>query len=205
MNTSDVWAVVVARTGPTAKSRLAPVLGPWQRQDLARAMLRQVLEACQGSGLGGSLVVTETDAGRLLAHTCGAQAIADPGLGLNAAVSAGIDALQGVEAVLVLPGDVPLIEPADIQAIVRAASHAARVAVVVPDAAGRGTNALLLRPPRLLAPAFGEDSCERHLGEARRAGEAVRLELPRLALDVDEPAALASIPIAGALVDLSAR
>jgi len=170
-------------------------MDPTRRQDLARTMLRAVLATCRDAGLRGIVVVTETEAGRLLASTCGATPIADPGLGLNAAIDRGIAALEGAKAVLVLPGDVPLIEPADIEAIVAAAGDTQRVAIIVPDAAGRGTNALLLRPPRLIAPAFGIDSFQRHLAAARSAGEAVRLERPRLALDVDEPASLALIPL----------
>jgi 2-phospho-L-lactate guanylyltransferase len=120
--------------------------------------------------------------------------VADTGDGLNAAVQAGIRAAtRSASAVIVLPGDVPLVEPGDITAVVAAAGDAPRVAVVVPDTAGRGTNALLLRPPDLIAPAFGEASCERHLAAARSAGRAIQLERPRLALDVDDPAALAAL------------
>jgi 2-phospho-L-lactate guanylyltransferase len=190
-----VWAVVVARTGPTAKSRLAPVMDPLQRQDLARAMLREVLRTCGAAGFGGTVVVTDTEPGRMIARLNGAEAVVDPGRGLNAAVTLGIEAASGAQAVLVLPGDVPLVTPADLEAMLQAADAGDRVAVVVPDAAGRGTNALLLRPPRLIAPAFGDGSCERHLEAARRVASAVRLERPRLAIDVDEPPALASIPL----------
>jgi 2-phospho-L-lactate/phosphoenolpyruvate guanylyltransferase len=58
--------------------------------------------------------------------------------------------------------------------------------VVVPDRHGTGTNALLLTPPDAIAPAFGPDSCARHIGLAQAAGAAVRVErLPSLLLDID--------------------
>jgi 2-phospho-L-lactate guanylyltransferase len=146
-----------------------------------------------GAELGGVVVVTETEAGRELASDYGALAIADPSAGLNAAISAGIEAIPpSALAALVLPGDVPLVQPEDVLAIVAAAADQSRLAVVVPDAAGQGTNALLLRPPGLMAPAFGEPSAERHLLAAQRVASAVRLELPRLALDVDDAGTLAA-------------
>ena len=124
----------------------------------------------------------------------GAVALPDPGAGLNAAVSLGLDVVGQQApgtAALMLPGDVPLVEPDDISAIVDAAGDLMRVVVVVPDSVGRGTNALLIRPPHLIEPSFGEPSCERHLAAARRRGTAIRLELPRLGLDVDDEARLA--------------
>jgi 2-phospho-L-lactate guanylyltransferase len=190
----STWAVVVARTGPTAKSRLAPVLSPDERQELALAMLGSVLQACSSASLSGTLVVTDTAAGLALARAAGAEPLRDPGGGLNEAVRAGIATLSDkVEAALVLPGDVPLIQPADIHAML-AAARWTTAAVVATDRAGVGTNALLLRPPRLLAPRFGEASCARHLAAARALGaEAVRICLPRVALDVDEAEALEAV------------
>ena len=58
MNRRHVWAVVVARTGPSAKSRLALALSSAERSALAQRMLRAVLEACLRADLGGILVVT---------------------------------------------------------------------------------------------------------------------------------------------------
>jgi 2-phospho-L-lactate/phosphoenolpyruvate guanylyltransferase len=189
VNAQQVWAVVVARTGPSAKSRLALSLSPTQRAALARRMLRAVLEACARTNLGGTLVVTETDAGAALASELGALALPDPGAGLNAAVSLGLDLVAQQApgtAALVLPGDVPLVQPTDLHAMVDAAGEHQRVVVVVPDAVRRGTNALLVRPPRLIEPSFGEPSFERHLRAARKAGVTIELELPNLALDVDD-------------------
>jgi 2-phospho-L-lactate guanylyltransferase len=194
MNTQQVWAVIVARTGPTAKSRLAPELSPAQRAALARRMLAAVLAACGKANLGGTVVVTETEQGAALARQAGAIVLPDPGAGLNAAVSLGLDAVSQQApgtAALVLPGDVPLVEADDLRAIVAAAGDLARVVVVVPDLAERGTNALLVRPPHLIQPTFGEPSFHRHLSAASRRGTAVRLDVPRLAVDIDDAARLA--------------
>jgi 2-phospho-L-lactate guanylyltransferase len=195
VKTQQVWAVVVARTGPTAKSRLALELSPAQRAALARRMLAAVLAACSGADLGGVVVVTESEPGAALALQTGAIVLPDPGAGLNAAVSLGLDAVAQQApgtAALVLPGDVPLVEADDLRAIVEAAGDRPRVVVVVPDVAGRGTNALLVRPPQLIQPAFGEPSFLRHLNAASRRGEAIRLDVPRLAIDIDDAERLAA-------------
>jgi 2-phospho-L-lactate guanylyltransferase len=71
--------------------------------------------------------------------------------------------------------------------------EAERVAVV-PDRHETGTNALLMAPPDAIGPAFGEDSCERHLDRAERAGwNAAREQLDSLALDIDTPGDLAEL------------
>ena len=186
--------MVVARTGPSAKSRLALALSPSERSALARRMLRAVVEASLGADLGGTLVVTETNEGAALATELGALALPDPAAGLNAAVSLGLDvvAQQGPgTAALVLPGDVPFVQSTDLEAMIDAAGDLPRVVVLVPDAARRGTNALLVRPPRVIEPSFGEPSFERHLRAARRAATAIELDLPNLALDIDDEARLA--------------
>ncbi len=76
---------------------------------------------------------------------------------------------------------VPSFEPA----------RAARgLVALVGDRHGAGTNALLLSPPEVIAPAFGVGSREAHAGAAAAAGATfVELESP-LSLDVDTSADL---------------
>ena len=52
----------------------------------------------------------------------------------------------------------------------RRCSACGRRVTIVPDRHGTGTNALLLSPPDAIAPAFGPDSCARHVDRARRPG-----------------------------------
>ena len=92
----------------------------------------------------------------------------------------------GADCVALLPGDCPLLDPGELDAAL-ARMEPGRVAVV-PDRHGTGTNGLLMAPPDAIGPAFGPDSCERHLDRAGRAGwTAVREDLPSLALDLDTP------------------
>jgi len=197
--TDSLWIVVVARVGSAAKSRMAGTLNADQRSTLALAMLADVLGVCrQARGLAaGTLAVVDTPAARAVALRNGALSIADPGAGdMNAAVSAGVAAArqQGASTVLVVPGDVPLISTADLQALLDAAGAAPRAVVIGSSRDGQGTNALLLRPPDVIPPAFGPPSVGRHVQMARAAGAqtVVRPGLG-LALDVDTPDDLAAL------------
>ena len=61
-------------------------------------------------------------------------------------------------------------------------------AVLVPDAAGRGTNAAWRSPGDLFPLRFGNDSFLPHLAAAKATGlPCVVLELPSIARDVDRP------------------
>ena len=59
---------------------------------------------------------------------------------------------------------------------------------------GQGTNALLLRPPHVIAPTFGPPSLDRHIqaGHAAGALTVVRTDLG-LAHDIDTPQDLAAL------------
>ena len=187
------WAIVVARTGPTAKTRLRSVLSPAERARLALAMLADVLAACRAGPVAGSVAVVEGPAGQAVAERYGAHCEPDPGRGMNAAVLAGLTAAtrRGATTAIVLPGDLPLASPADLRTLLEAVAERPRVVVVAPDRAGQGTNALLLRPPDVIRPSFGEGSCSRHLELARAAGAgALCVPRPGLALDLDRPADL---------------
>ncbi len=68
--------------------------------------------------------------------------------------------------------------------------------VIVPDRAGTGTNALLLRPPDAFEPSFGPGSLERHIEAASHAGIKFRVERVRsLMHDVDTPDDLADLGV----------
>jgi 2-phospho-L-lactate guanylyltransferase len=60
--------------------------------------------------------------------------------------------------------------------------------LVVPDRHGDGTNALLLKPPNVIRPAFGEGSRRRHTTTAATAGAMPEVvALASMGLDIDTP------------------
>jgi 2-phospho-L-lactate guanylyltransferase len=194
-----VYAVVVARAGAGAKSRLAPVLSPEQRHALVLAMLTDVLEVCHGTPeIDGVLAVVDPSV-LLMAPTL---RVDDPGEDMNAAVARGVRAAceWGAGTVVVLPGDIPCLTSGDVRALLAVAHNAARAVVIGASRGGDGTNALLLRPPDAIEPAFGPPSVDRHRRLAETAGcHTTVLSGLALALDIDTPADLATLQAQAAL------
>lgn len=189
----DAVLVPVKMLG-AAKHRLAAVLPASDRRRLALAMLADVLRAAEGFPL--RLAVTADPDAEAVGLALGFRLVGDPGGGLNAAVAAGTAAATaaGAASLLVLPADVPLATPDDLDALLRLPS----AVVVVPSLDG-GTNALLLRPPTAIEARFGPGSAAAHLAAARAAGlTAAEVRPASLALDVDGPGDLERLAHAGA-------
>jgi 2-phospho-L-lactate/phosphoenolpyruvate guanylyltransferase len=175
-----------------AKSRLSPRLASSQRADIAMAMLEDLLsELVQVRGLTGVSIVTSQP--RLKSRIARfANVLRDPGTGLNGALTFALSALggRGESRVLVIHSDLPLARANDLQNLVDTHRHAKTV-VVVPDAAGTGTNALVCSLPLAFALQFGPGSLAGHRRAATLQGlPCIVATVPCLALDVDEPGAL---------------
>jgi 2-phospho-L-lactate/phosphoenolpyruvate guanylyltransferase len=121
------------------------------------------------------------------AQDLGARVIADPGMGLNAAVAHGVSVLKrgGMERVVITHADLPLV--GSIPALLHGvpADHVA----LVPDRHHDGTNLLMISTEANFQFAYGKASFRLHRQEA------FRLRLPfmviedeRFALDIDTPA-----------------
>ncbi len=202
-------AILPVKSFSRAKHRLGEAFP--DRPALAAAMVADVLDALVAvPSLDGVIVVTAEPIAARIATELGVQVVHDPaergqsdaaargvaaalagaGEAGDAAVAGGVAPGRRVvvgapaERVLLVPGDCPALDPDEVEALL------ARTApvVIVPDRHGTGTNALLLAPPDVMAPAFGEGSFERHSGLARAAGTQPEVaEVKTLGLDVDTP------------------
>ena len=119
-----LWAVVPVKERVSAKERLAPMLRPESRQALALAMLEDVLAALTATpGIAGLVVVTVDDEAGRLAAGYGARLIeAGARDGHTGAVTAAarLLAAEGSAGMLTLPGDIPLVTPAEIASVLAA-------------------------------------------------------------------------------------
>jgi 2-phospho-L-lactate guanylyltransferase len=103
----------------------------------------------------------------------------------NLDAAAAMLAAEGVGALLVVPGDLPTLQPADVVALLRA--HRDGV-TVCPAARDGGTNALVMTPPGAVRFRFGSDSARRHLDAARSKDiPATELALKAFERDIDTP------------------
>jgi 2-phospho-L-lactate guanylyltransferase len=192
----DLWAVVPVKERASAKERLSPMLRPETRQALALAMLEDVLAALTATpGIAGLLIVTvDPEAGRLAANY-GARLI-EVGArnGHTGAVTAAARLLAAEQrsGMLALPGDIPLVTPAEIARLL-AAHLPAPSFTIVPSHDERGSNAIACSPPDAVPLRFGENSFYPHLQEAEACGIRPNvLHLPGIALDIDNPEDLVS-------------
>jgi 2-phospho-L-lactate/phosphoenolpyruvate guanylyltransferase len=181
-------AILPVKSFDQAKQRLRNGLAPHDRRALVEAMFADALVALgRVAALERIVVVSGDRIAQRIAGGYGATVIEDEERGHNSAAARGVEAVleDGIERALLVPGDCPMLMPADINALLE---HPVgeRSALIVPDRHGTGTNALLLTPPDVLAPSFGPDSRRRHLAEASAAGvPAEAVELDSLALDID--------------------
>ena len=179
-----------------AKERLSPLLSRAERRALAEAMLQDVLAAVAGINHHTRVgVVTSDPFAVSLAQSHGFTTIPDPtNLGESDAIAQATEhcLANGEDSTLVIPGDIPLLQPEDLERVLAAAP--ARGAVLVPGWDGRGSNAVFRRPANLFPLRFGNDSFPPHLRASQATGHpCVVLRLPRIGLDVDNPADLAQL------------
>jgi 2-phospho-L-lactate guanylyltransferase len=181
-----------------AKQRLSSILSPEERLALAQAMCEDVLEAlARWQSRPPVAVVTSDSFASDLAARFNFEVVADNNSGETSAIemATAVCRARGAESTLVVPADIPLIESSELQKIVESAPSGG--AVLVPDTAGRGTNAAWRSPSDLFPLRFGNDSFLPHLAAAKATGlPCVVLELPGIARDVDRPEDLRELAVA---------
>jgi 2-phospho-L-lactate/phosphoenolpyruvate guanylyltransferase len=190
----NVAALIPVKGFRNAKQRLSPLLTGAAREHLAETMFRDVLRQVRiARGLVGTFVVTGDEKVAAIASAAGAEIIAEAEEnGETAAVDFARRELKraGCDAVLVIPGDMPLVRAADIEQVLAQLPEGATTpfALLVPSHDRLGTNALLLAPPNVIKLRFGYDSFSFHLTQMQAQGLPIRyIENERIALDIDEP------------------
>jgi 2-phospho-L-lactate/phosphoenolpyruvate guanylyltransferase len=193
-------AVLPVKRFGAAKQRLDQDLSEGTRRALAEAMVTDVLIALRrSSAIDEVLVVSgETMAIALAAGYDAAAVIDDPeDAGHSAAAVRGVQAAmeRGATRVVLVPGDCPALDPAELDALLEDLPDPARPdVIVVPDRHGEGTNALVLTPPDAIQPAFGPGSRARHEQLAAQAGASCSaVAVLTLGLDVDTGDDLAAL------------
>ena len=192
--TQTIWAVMPIKDFAHAKQRLSGLLAPAQRQELARTMATAVLAALADvPELAGIAVVTVNADAAALAQRFGARVMTE---GAEDGHTGAVDGARRVLAaesqagILTMPGDIPLVTPEEVRAVL-AATQPAPAFTIVPAHDELGSNAVLCAPPLSVRLRFGEDSYFPHLDAARAAGITPSIvPLPGIGMDIDHPADL---------------
>jgi 2-phospho-L-lactate/phosphoenolpyruvate guanylyltransferase len=200
-----VHAIVPMKQLQRAKSRLASRLNAEERRNLALDMLVHVLQtlqapvADQSSPIAQTWVASSDPAILALASELGAWPLFDEASDLNGALEQARQAARaaGAGALLVVHADLPLLRPADVQAMVQSLIDGNDL-VLAPDSAGEGTNAMGLLIDTPLAFQFEGRSFGRHLAAAAWQELLVSVvRSPTLALDIDTPESLTEWVVKG--------
>lgn len=191
MNSSGqvCWAIVPVKAAGTGKTRLAGVLDMFERQQLILAMLHRVVTVLQKSGCIDRICL-------LSSSDCGLGSsvflIRDAGGGLNHALAASMNfpTARPPARVLVIPADLPQLEPTE---VVSLANCAPDTIAIAPDRHSTGTNGLSL-PFACVGKfhfMFGSDSYAAHRAQAKKLGyETIAVHGRGISRDVDVSADL---------------
>jgi 2-phospho-L-lactate/phosphoenolpyruvate guanylyltransferase len=180
-------AIVPVKGLTVANGRLDGVLSPDERKRLAEALfLDLIVKLPRSRSIDDVLVVTADESIARQARWFGHKVLVQKkDEGHSEAASAGARAAMadGAARVVMLPVDCPMLDVDELDAHV---GRSPRTALIVPDQHGTGTNALVLAPPDVFVPAFGPDSCARHVSRARASGISFALaEIESIAIDLD--------------------
>ncbi len=173
-----------------AKQRLAAVLDQPARTELAQTMLHDVAGVLAAWPRRPACALVTSDPFAIeLARQYDFEIIPDPA---NSGETGAVEmatrfcVVRGSDSTLVVPADIPLIQASELDQILAYAPGEG--SVLAPAADGRGTNAAFRRPANLFPLRFGNDSFKPHLAAAQATGKpCIVLELPGIALDVDNP------------------
>jgi 2-phospho-L-lactate guanylyltransferase len=189
----SIWAVVPVKSLGHVKQRLAPALPQSARDRLMLVMFEDVMAVLQQlDEIDTVLVVTPDAYVAQIAAGLGAEVLEETERrGHSAAVFAGFAwaRAKGASHAVTLPADAPLMTAQEIRALLAYAPATDTLGVtLVPNREGEGTNAILATPPDAFVPSFGLGSLMRHRSLAAESGiPCTVIELPGVAMDVDDP------------------
>tara|TARA_B100001059_G_scaffold57157_1_gene52430 strand:- start:2795 stop:3436 length:642 start_codon:yes stop_codon:yes gene_type:complete len=179
-----VVAVVPLKNLKLAKSRLSNILAEGERQELVLAMFDDVLVSLRESPFIEKIFLV---ADKYFNPIADVQMITEiKNRGYDEAI---IEALKDsrvnqAQAMLILPADLPLVSTDELDTLIRDQEDGS---IRIAGARDQdGTNALVMKPPSLLATSFGVGSFERHKKFAKALSVKIEeVNLPGLSFDVD--------------------
>jgi len=182
-------AVIPVKGLSTANGRLDDLLTSAERTRLAQALFTDLIVKLPRSRCIDDILVVTADAAvarqaRWFEHRVLEQE-RDEGHSEAAVAGALAAGAEGSDRVAMLPVDCPMLDIEELDARI---GRSPRTVLIVPDRHDTGTNALVLTPPDVFAPAFGPESCARHVSRARASGISFALEkIESMAMDLDTP------------------
>ncbi len=188
-----VWALLPLKDFVNAKQRLSGVLNASERRRLFHAMVEDVLAVLTThEQIEKTVIVSDDPSAELLASRYGAEIWSEDALqakGLNGVIDAAAARLAtlNVKTMVVVHGDLPLINGKELQSLFELhCSQPSPALTIASDRRQTGSNCLLATPPNVIAYQYGENSFKKHQRIAVEQNVVVNTTLlPDLSIDID--------------------
>jgi len=161
----EMYAIIPVSKFSNAKTRLSPFLELKERENLLKAMLKDVTETLKN--VVDEIVIISADkdvleyANELEVLTL----VENEGLNLNTAIEQAMDwCREKTKKVFIVPSDIPLITKTNIDALIQSGKV---VDFIIAPSKGGGTNGLIIKP-LAIDMKFGEFSFKNHIKEASK-------------------------------------
>ena len=189
-----MWVAIPVKKINNAKCRLKSVLSPVQRSEFFAMMLEDVLSilidvpAIENVSIAtvctkAIKIAKKYDVTILNTHN-------DEGQTSAISISARTLEKNGVKNMLMLPGDIPLVNENEISKVINVHKSEPTM-TIVPARDKKGSNCIALSPPTAMPLSFGPNSYFPHLETARSLGLKINsIQLSGIGLDIDTPADL---------------
>ncbi|HMK54687.1 MAG TPA: 2-phospho-L-lactate guanylyltransferase [Methanobacteriaceae archaeon] len=195
MNIKKTAAIIPVSHFIQAKTRLSPTLSPEERENLLKAMLKDVIKSLNNST--DLVLVISSDRDVLdFVEGLSVKCLREEGeTDLNGALMQAVAWCSiNYQQVLIVPSDVPLLSPGHVEMILKIAEEED---VVIAPSKGGGTNALLC-PSLKFQTMFGDFSFFKHQEEALKNGLSFQIfDSFYLSLDVNTAEDLGEIILHG--------
>ena len=185
-----VFAIVPVKNFESGKSRLASLLTVEERVKLSELFLDYTLNTLTNTSAISNVVVVSSDKrAERIAKIHNAKFLQEKkNQGVNAAVALADVYISeyAVDATIVIPQDLPLLLPEDIERICTSAQGHEKCLVICPSLRFDGSNALLRRPPLLITTNYDNDSYNVHIKKAKASNAIIKIiKTKRIMIDID--------------------
>lgn len=182
-----MFTIIPVKPFHEAKSRLAAILPPHHRRHLSQYLLQHTLMVSRQ--VGEVVVISRSAQVREMAKQFGAWALVEAVPDLNQAIRQALTWVitQGGQQGLILPSDLPLLQPATLRQIMQLGQTSPTV-IIAPCQHHTGTNGLFMHPLGLISPQFGLHSFTKHYAACQAIGLTPQIyQAPDIAFDLDWP------------------
>ena len=188
--TLKIVAIVPVKNFERGKSRLASLLTVKERIKLSELFLDNTLNTLTKTPvISQSVIISSDKRAEEIVKKYDAIFLGEKkDKGVNSAVALADTHISeyAVDASIVIPQDLPLLLPEDIECICTAAEKNERCLVICPSLRFDGSNALLRRPPLLLKTNYDNDSYNIHIKNAEASNACVKsIHIKRIMIDID--------------------